>query len=68
MFTCSICGEPIPNHQFFQKVEGWERPGRGMNDRSGSSLVLRKKLPEIACSTCIVTMQNGLHREQLTLG
>ena len=66
---CFYCGTEIdPTGDYFQFVTGWEKPGRGLNSRSGSSLVLRQRIPdEVACVGCITQLQNGVHLAQETL-
>ena len=65
---CSICRLEIENHRVaYRRVIGWERPGRGINDRSGSSLVLRQSTDELAHAECIVRRQNGISINQETL-
>lgn len=51
----------------FQRVVAWEKPGRGLHDRSGSSLVLREALPVFACGICVARHQAGLDVRQMSL-
>lgn len=53
---------------YYVGVRAWARPGRGKNNRSGSSLVLREDIPgETACMVCIARMQQGLAPRQQEL-
>lgn len=66
--TCSICHQDIEAHRLaYRKVVGWERPGRGVNAKSGSSIVLRNATDELAHPECIVRLQNGVNANQETL-
>jgi hypothetical protein len=68
-FTCSFCGKEVnpAGHDVFQKVEAWQRPGRGVSGKSGSSLVLRQTVEEFACVQCIVRAQLPTDPNQTTL-
>jgi hypothetical protein len=66
LLVCFFCGEEIdPNGSYYPHVRGWERPGRGISSRSGSSLVLRERVrDEVACVDCITKLLNGVNPTQ----
>ena len=67
--TCAKCGRelPPPVDRHYVEVSGWEKPGRGLHGRSGSSLVLRGPTGRIACAGCITAEQYGVTPAQMTL-
>lgn len=68
MTRCALCGNEIERlSDAFRRVVGWERPGRGIHDRSGSSLVLREPADGLAHPECIVAAQNRVNVAQETL-
>jgi hypothetical protein len=69
MLRCNFCKfEVDPQQPHYRKVVGWERPGRGVSDRSGSSIVMRQPVPDVvACVGCVTKLQNGVSVEQESL-
>ena len=69
LLNCFYCGSTVdPAGDHYRHVTGWEKPGRGLNSQSGSSLVLREPVRgEVACVLCIVKLRNGVHLKQETL-
>lgn len=66
--NCKLCGEPLERvADAYRLVTGWERPGRGIHDKSGSSLVLREATGDFAHATCVVRAQQGLSVNQEAL-
>lgn len=68
ILSCCKCGRELepPADRHYAQVTGWERPGRGLHSRSGSSLVLRQRTGQIACAMCIAKLASGVAVEQLT--
>jgi hypothetical protein len=57
---CALCGQTVDNERdAYRQVVGWERPGKGMNNQSGSSIVLRSHTLAVAHPDCIVKLQHG---------
>ena len=64
--SLAVCG--LGHHEMspedlrgaFVGVHGWQKPGKGANMKSGSSIVLRTRLPEVACATCVTSWRNGI--------
>ena len=69
LLTCDICGGQLapPADRHYSHVEGWERPGKGIHGKSGSSLVLRHHTGKLACSTCITSELAGIAPTQMAL-
>lgn len=67
--TCALCGCQVDPRLAYQRVAGWEKPGRGTGGRSGSSLVLREHIGDLACSECIARLTHGfdVHAKQGSL-
>lgn len=65
---CAICTKPLESiRDAYCEVKGWERPGRGINDRSGSSLVLREKTGAFAHADCVARTQHQVSVRQEVL-
>jgi hypothetical protein len=65
VIRCALCSEPILDpRKAYRRIVGWERPGRGIHDRSGSSLVLREPVEGLAHPECIVAEQNRVNVAQ----
>lgn len=60
---CDICKDSLDPGNAYQRVCGWEQPGRGAGGRSGSSLVLRERQQEWACQKCITRLRAGFGAE-----
>ena len=69
MIFCELCQrEVLDVKQAYRRVEGWERPGKGANNQSGSSIVDRKVSKDIvAHAECITRMVSGLSVGQESL-
>jgi hypothetical protein len=67
--VCAIRDHELlpPVEQHYIEIRGWEKPGRGLHGRSGSSLVLREPTGRIACSDCISALQQGIDPSQITI-
>lgn len=60
--NCTHCHTPLdPDaHTTYTRVLAWERKSATPSRRSGSDLVLRERLEEYACSTCVAQMRRGV--------
>ncbi len=67
--SCALCGGELltSGERIYRKVQGWERPGKGVAGKSGSSLVLREALDEYAHSSCIEKLKLGVQPTQPSL-
>ena len=54
---CDICKMPLHPGAAYQRVSAWEKPASA--HKGGSSLVLRERLQEWACPTCITRLRTG---------
>ena len=50
---CCECEQPVQPKVAYREVVAWERPGRGVGGRSGSSLVLRRNTNRYLCDRCV---------------
>lgn len=68
-WRCFYCGRELDPHgpDAYQRVNAWQRPGRGISGRSGSSLVLRETAEVFACSVCVSSRLAGVHTGQTSL-
>jgi hypothetical protein len=63
---CVKCGRELDDREtVYPQVVGYEKPARGIGGRSGSSLVLRERTGQVACTGCIVSAQYGIHPDQM---
>jgi hypothetical protein len=68
MIRCAICTEEILSPRAaYQRVAGWERPGKGVHGLSGSSLEVRERTGELAHPDCVAKLKAGVSPGQEVL-
>lgn len=67
--NCLHCRAPLepdaPNT--YVRITAWERKSATPSRRGGSDVVLRERLEEFACETCIRQLKRGVAPMQATL-
>lgn len=61
-FRCFYCNDPIPtpSRRTWTRCVGWERKADTNSRRGGSDIVLRERLHEFACDSCVFRLQRGM--------
>jgi hypothetical protein len=67
--ACALCGQPVDptSNTTFQRVIGWQRKAITASRKSGSDIVMRERLEDVAHGHCVELARSGVSVAQESL-